>query len=210
MHSQWSISFRIVIIHLVFIRTISVCVPLCSMDAPTQSIYPHSATLFAAISACVFATIGVFGKFPQAPTLSPLIPLPLLYPSHSICNYKYYRQSDYTARATEEPDDTRTCDDRVCHLAQHIGSALLLLQPAPDCRAFLSGGAYKFCVSLATLMTVSCCLLSTHTELDLWQHLVQDLSRHLLWQCSRLFAEHGGHYTQQVGQGYFSLIMNTK
>lgn len=71
-----SISFRIVIIHLVFIRTISVCIPLCSMDAPTQSIYPHSATLFAAISACVFATIGVFGKFPQAPTLSPLFPYP--------------------------------------------------------------------------------------------------------------------------------------
>lgn len=72
MHSQWSISCRIVIIHLVFIRTISVCVPLCSMDAPTQSIYPHSATLFAAISACVFATIGVFGKFPKLEF--PLIP----------------------------------------------------------------------------------------------------------------------------------------
>lgn len=76
MHSQWSISCRIVIIHLVFIRTISVCVPLCSMDAPTQSIYPHSATLFAAISACVFATIGVFGKFPKLEL--PLIPRLLL------------------------------------------------------------------------------------------------------------------------------------
>ncbi|KAH8240514.1 hypothetical protein KR038_001432 [Drosophila bunnanda] len=34
------------------------------MDAPavTQSIYPHSATLFAAISACVFVTIGVLGN----------------------------------------------------------------------------------------------------------------------------------------------------
>lgn len=80
MHSQWSISCRIVIIHLVFIRTISVCVPLCSMDAPTQSIYPHSATLFAAISACVFATIGVFGKFPKLklpPPWSP--PAPPIY-----------------------------------------------------------------------------------------------------------------------------------
>ncbi|XP_060662328.1 protein trapped in endoderm-1 isoform X2 [Drosophila nasuta] len=32
------------------------------MDVPTQSIYPHSATLFAAICACVFVTIGVFGN----------------------------------------------------------------------------------------------------------------------------------------------------
>lgn len=32
------------------------------MDVPTQSIYPHSATLFAAISACVFVTIGVLGN----------------------------------------------------------------------------------------------------------------------------------------------------
>ncbi|EDX01093.1 protein trapped in endoderm-1 [Drosophila yakuba] len=34
------------------------------MDEPaaTQSIYPHSATLFAAISACVFVTIGVLGN----------------------------------------------------------------------------------------------------------------------------------------------------
>lgn len=34
------------------------------MDAPaaTQSIYPHSATLFAAISACVFVTVGVLGE----------------------------------------------------------------------------------------------------------------------------------------------------
>lgn len=35
------------------------------MDEPaaaTQSIYPHSATLFAAISACVFVTIGVLGE----------------------------------------------------------------------------------------------------------------------------------------------------
>lgn len=80
MHSQWSISCRIVIIHLVFIRTISVCVPLCSMDAPTQSIYPHSATLFAAISACVFATIGVFGKFPK-------LELPLTSPAPTILFY---------------------------------------------------------------------------------------------------------------------------
>lgn len=45
------------------------------MDAPTQSIYPHSATLFAAISACVFATIGVFGKFSTQTH-------PLPYPKH--------------------------------------------------------------------------------------------------------------------------------
>jgi len=30
--------------------------------APPTTIYPHSATLFAAISACVFVTIGVLGE----------------------------------------------------------------------------------------------------------------------------------------------------
>lgn len=124
------------------------------MDAPTQSIYPHSATLFAAISACVFATIGVFGKFSTQTH-------PLAYPKHhtihTIYYYEYCRQSDYAASATEKSDDTRTCDDRVRHIAQYIGSALLLLQPAPDCRAFLSGGAYgsNSYTNLSTYLYVS-------------------------------------------------------
>lgn len=55
------------------------------MDAPTQSIYPHSATLFAAISACVFATIGVFGKFStQTPHPPSFLTLPKIILSYII------------------------------------------------------------------------------------------------------------------------------
>ncbi|XP_046801530.1 protein trapped in endoderm-1 isoform X2 [Lucilia cuprina] len=35
---------------------------VCKLKMESQSIYPHSATLFAAICACLFIVVGIFGN----------------------------------------------------------------------------------------------------------------------------------------------------
>lgn len=95
-----------------------ICFTFCTMTI--NSIYPHSATLFAAISATVFAIIGILGKYSALNVSSVLQECYFTFPNGCRKCHNYpspIKKSQYT----------RTCNHSLYTIALHLWSTILFV-----------------------------------------------------------------------------------